>query len=41
MKNYVKKFPKEPTFRRDGFDGKIENENISITYEHVYKGHDK
>lgn len=44
MKNYIKKFPKEPTFKRngfDGFDGNIDNENISITYEHVYKGHDK
>lgn len=44
MSKYVKKLSNEPSFRRDGFDGyiaKIENENISITYEKVYKGHDK
>lgn len=44
MNNYVKRPYKEPSFKRDGFDGYIidlVNENISITYEKVYKGHDK
>lgn len=40
----MKEFPQEPSFRRDGFDGyigEINNKNIDITYEKVYKGHDK
>lgn len=44
MNKYVKKFSNEPSFERNGFDGyiaEIYNENISITYEKVYKGHDK
>ena len=44
MKQYVKEFPQEPSFRREGFDGyigEIRNQNISVTYENVYKGHDK
>lgn len=44
MNKYVKKFSQEPNLKRDGFDGyiaEIDNENISITYEKVYKGHDK
>ena len=44
MNNYVKEFSNEPSFTRDGFDGyilDIKNENIVITYEKVYKGHDK
>lgn len=44
MKKYVKKFSSEPSFKRTGFNGyiaEIDNENISITYEDVYKGHDK
>lgn len=44
MNQYIKEFPKEPSFRRNGFDGynvDLNNENISITYENVYKGHDK
>lgn len=44
MNKYVKEFSQVPSFRRKGFDGyiaKINNENISITYENVYKGHDK
>lgn len=41
---YIKNISSEPSFKRDGFDGyivDIDNENISITYEKVYKGHDK
>lgn len=44
MNQYIKEFPQEPSFKRDGFNGyigDINNENISITYEEVYKGHDK
>lgn len=44
MKRYIKKFTEKPSFERDGFDGyiaDIDNENIGITYEKVYKGHDK
>lgn len=44
MNKYVKEFSQEPSFKREGFDGyiaEINNENISITYENVYKGHDK
>ncbi len=44
MNNYVKRAPEKPSFEREGFNGHIidiENENISITYENVYKGHDK
>ena len=44
MSNYIKTFPEEPSFKREGFDGyiaELDNENISITYEYVYKGHDK
>lgn len=44
MKDYVKKLSEKPSFERNGFDGyiaDIDNENISITYEKVYKGHDK
>lgn len=44
MKEYVKKFSKMPDFKQEGFDGyiaKIDNDNISITFEDVHKGHDK
>ncbi len=41
---YIKKLPKIPSFSKDGMDGysfEIENKNISIDIEDVYKGHDK
>lgn len=41
---YVKKAPKVPSFSKDGMDGysfEIENKNISIDIEDVYKGHDR
>ena len=44
MKEYIKKFSKIPDFKQQGFDGyiaKIDNDNISITFEDVHKGHDK
>ena len=44
MKEYVKRFSEKPDFKQNGFDGyiaNIDNENISITYEDVHKGHDK
>ncbi len=44
MNKYIKKFSKEPNFKRNGFDGycaEIDCENIDILYEKVYKGHDK
>lgn len=44
MNDYVKKFPKEASFKQKGFDGyvcNLDNKNISITYEDVYKGHEK
>ena len=44
MSNYIKKFPKEPSFKQKGFDGytlELDNENISITFEDVYKGHER
>ncbi len=44
MKNYIKHFPKEPSFKQDGFDGytsELECKNLSITFEDVYKGHEK
>lgn len=44
MNEYVKKFPQEPSFKQKGFNGfiaEINNENISITYEDVYKGHER
>ena len=44
MNKYIKKFPKTPSFKQNGFDGyvcNLENSNVSITYENVYKGHEK
>lgn len=44
MKEYIKKFPQSPSFKQKGFDGyvcSLDNKNISITYEDVYKGHEK
>lgn len=44
MNKYIKNFPKEPSFKQKGFDGyvcNLDNGNISITYEDVYKGHEK
>lgn len=41
---YVKHKPENPSFKQDGFDGYnylIENENVSITFEDVYKGHER
>ena len=41
---YIKKLPKIPSFSKDGMDGysfEIENKNISIDIEDVYKGNDK
>ena len=42
--NYIKKFSKKPSFKREGFDGyiaDINNENISIKYYNNYKAHYK
>lgn len=44
MNKFIKKLPEEPSFEREGFSGyicELDNENISITYDDVYKGHDK
>lgn len=44
MNKYIKQFPKEASFKQDGFDGfncNIGCENISITLEDVYKGHER
>lgn len=43
MSQYIKKMPKEPTFRKEGFDGycyPLENTNISITLEDSFQKHD-
>ena len=44
MNNYIKKLPNKPSFEREGFNGyicELDNKNIGMTYEDVYKGHDK
>lgn len=42
--NYIKKKPQNPSFFQDGMNGysfDIDNQNISIDIEEVYKGHEK
>ena len=44
MNEYIKRFPKEASFKQKGFDGyncNLECKKISITLEDVYKGHEK
>ena len=44
MNKYVKKCPKTPSFKQDGFNGfsfNLNNPNYSIDIEDVYKGHEK
>lgn len=44
MNPYVKHFPDKPSFEQDGFHGynsKLDCPNISMTFEDVYKGHEK
>ncbi len=44
MNEYIKQFPKEVSFKQDGFNGfncNLECKNIGITLEDVYKGHEK
>ena len=44
MNNYIKKLPTEPTFRQNGLNGynfDLECKDISLSYEDVFKGHDK
>lgn len=41
---YIKKIPEKPSFSQDGMNGfsfDINDENISIDIEDVYKGHEK
>lgn len=43
MTQYIKKLPKKPTFRKEGFDGycyPLEDTNISITLEDSFQKHD-
>ena len=44
MNKYLKKCPKTPSFTQDGFNGfsfELNNPNISVDIEDVYKGHEK
>lgn len=44
MKNYIKHFSKESNFKQDGLNGytsELECKNLSISFEDVYKGHEK
>jgi len=41
---FIKKLPEQPSFKQEGLSGynyNLENENISITLENCFKGHDK
>lgn len=43
MSNYIKKMPIEPSFKQEGLMGhnfELTNEEISLSYENVTKGHD-
>lgn len=44
MAEYIKKCPEQPSFIQNGLNGysyEIDNSNISIDIEDVYKGHEK
>ncbi len=44
MNNYIKRLPKEASFIQNGLKGynfSLECQDISLSYEDVFKGHDK
>ena len=44
MSKYVKRLPEEPSFQQQGLKGynfELESKEISLSYEDVFKGHDK